>query len=115
MIWEKSLKKNVVNEIFKFIKTIFQNILQSTFQIMIVDIYSEIVNMSTILILLQSTIEYVQSNFQSLLSWSFLNLNDDDCSKNLTFFHVNMHNIVNFQIESNIMWKSEYFNLKNFV
>ena len=50
-----------------------------------------------------------------MLLWSFLNLNNDDYLKNLTFFCVNMHNIVNFQIKSNIMWKSEYFDLKNFI
>ena len=68
MTQEKSLKKDVVNKISKFIKTIFQNILQNVFQIMIADIYSETMNMNTVSILFQSTTEYVQSNFQSLSS-----------------------------------------------
>ena len=50
-----------------------------------------------------------------MLLWLFLNLNDDDCSKSLTFFHVNICNIVYFQIELNVMWKSEYLDSENFV
>ena len=42
-------------------------------------------------------------------------MNDNNHSKNLTFFHINTCNIVNFQIESNVMWRFEYFDLKNFV
>ena len=32
----------------------------------------------------------------------------------MIFFCINIHNIINFQIESNIMWKSEYFDSENF-
>ena len=59
MTQEKFLKKNIISKTFKFIKTIFQDILQNTSQITIINIYFETVNMNTISILLQSTTEYV--------------------------------------------------------
>ena len=68
MTQEKFLKKNIISKIFKFIKTIFQDISQNMFHIMIADIYFEIVNTSTVSILFQLIIEYVQFNFSSSLS-----------------------------------------------
>ena len=59
MIQEKSFKKNIISKTFKFIKIIFQNILQNMFHIITVNIYFETVNMNTVSILLQSIIEYV--------------------------------------------------------
>ena len=85
------------------------------FQITVADIYFEIVNMNTVSTLFQSIIEYFQSNFQLSSLWSSLNLNDNNYSKSLTFFCVNMHNIVNFQIESNVMWRFRYLDSENFV
>src|SRR5436190_9755937 len=110
----KSLKKGVASETPKSVKTTSQGTSQSASQTTAADTYSETVDTGTVSTPLQSTTGYVQSNSQSSPPWPSLDLNDDDRPKGLAFFRVNTRNIVNFQVESNAMWRPGYLGSENF-
>lgn len=110
----KSLKKGVASEAPKSVKTTSQGTSQSASQTTVADTSSETVDTGTVSTPPQSTTAYVQSSPPSSPPWPSQDLNDDDRPKGLAFFRVNKRNIVNFQVDSNAMWRPGYFGSENF-
>jgi len=81
---------------------------------MVADTSSETVDTGTVSTPPQSTTGYVQSNPPSSPPWPSPDPNDDGDLHGLAFFRRTTRNIVNFQAESNAMWRPGYLGSQNF-